>query len=498
MTLKTWFFHLFALVIIAFTSCVCATATPSPTDAQNTARLIERFEATLKPRYGTSSEDPPQWTLRERMDHHNVPALSIAVAIDGELKWAKAYGETRKGSGQKVNSNTLFQAASLSKPVASVALLKLVSSGKLDLDKPVNDFLTSWQIPVNDYNRNTPVTLRHLLSHRAGTTIHGFRGYKPAEPIPTSKQILQGIPPANTEPVVVNQKPGTAYRYSGGGFQIAQLLAEDVTEQDFANWVERAVFAPLSLTRSNYRYPQSDPNSAIGHTGEDASPIPGSGFIYPELAAAALWTTPSELVAIGNALAKDRTGGTILLPQEIVRQLIPDTANEAGLGFGLNNDGDGVAFVHNGHNPGFSARWINYADGRASVAVLTNSDSGGELIREVLSALGHIYGWKQDAYVERHTINLDASWTDKLVGDYYFDLTSSTPAVSIWVENNKLWIEGLLTDRSRLFPVSSSAFFIASGLNMTLVNDDNDQPGILDIEGELQLVKSGKRDAQKH
>lgn len=492
--------HIIKLVTASISLACVATFADTQnhlTESKSTAQIIKRFESELKPRYYTSSEAAPQWSLLERMAFHKVPALSIAVAINGQLVWARAYGVTKKDSSRAVDTNTLFQAASLSKPIASLALLKLVSMGELELDTPVNNVLQSWQLPENKFTRNTPVTLRHLLSHRAGTTIHGFHGYLPSDQIPTSKQIVQGVAPANTDAVIVNQLPGKTYRYSGGGFQILQLMLEDVTQMDYSEWVQQAVFAPLSISRSNFRYPQPDINSAIGHVGAESDPIPGSGYIYPESAAAGLWSTPTELVTIGKTLSEDRTGANHLLPQHLVRQLIPDTANEPGLGFGLNNDGDGVAFVHNGHNPGFSARWVNYADGRANVAVMTNSDSGGELIREVFSTLGHIYGWAQDAYKERDTIPLNPNLIESVVGNYFFDPNSSEPAVTIWVEDKKLWIEGALTVRTRLYPISPREFFIASGLNMTLINNQNGQLTVLDIEGELQLVKLGIDQSQK-
>lgn len=462
---------------------------PQDKSRYNHPELIEKFETQLKPRFGTSSEPAPNWNIEDRMSFHNVPAMSIAVAIDGKLAWAKAYGETVKNGNVKVNSGTLFQVASLSKPVAGIAALKLVSEGKIDLDKPINDYLASWKLPSNQFTEQNDVTLRHLLSHTAGTTIHGFRGYHSKDDIPTSLQIVTGTLPANTGKVEVNQVPGENYRYSGGGFQIVQLLIEDLTKRSFPNFVNSAVFNRLSLHRSNYSYPQTDKNRATGHTGNASTPIGAPGFSYPESAAAGLWSTPTELVAIGTALSKDRQGAHILLPQSLVNQLIPSSANRQGLGFGLNDDGDGVAFVHNGHNPGFSARWINYADGRASVAVLTNSDTGGELIREVLSALGHIYGWKQDAYVVRETIEFDPKWASKLVGHYFFHVNSQAPAASIWIEDKKLWIGGELTKPTRLFPVSETEFFLSKGLNLKLVQDETKEDISLDIEGEIQLVK---------
>lgn len=450
---------------------------------------IERFESELKHRYGAAGEPSTNWTLAERMAFHDVPAFSIAVAIDGKLVWAKAYGQLVKGSNEVPDTNTLFQAASLSKPIASIAALQLVDNNKVTLDAPVNQYLKTWQIPENEFTREMPVTLRHLLSHRAGTTIHGFKGYMSSAGIPSSVQIVTGTPPANTQPVEVNQVPGSGYRYSGGGYQIAQLLIEDVTTKPYAQHVKDTVFTPLSLTRSNFGYPQQDKNVAIGHVGASSTPIPEDGFIYPELAAAGLWTTPTELVLIGSALAKDKRGGNRLLSTALVNQLIPDSTDNAGLGFGLNNDGDGVAFVHNGHNPGFSARWISYADGRASVAVLTNSDTGGQLIREVLSAIGDIYGWKQDAYIERQVIKITNDWAQTVIGDYYYDESSSEPTATISLQDNALWIEGEITERTRLYPISTSAFFIANGLNMTLITEKDTGEVSLDVEGELQLVK---------
>lgn len=423
------------------------------------------------------------------MDYYNVPALSIAVAIDGELVWAKAYGELTKGSGKKVDTNTLFQAASLSKPIASIAALQLVGRQKVDLDKPVNSFLKSWQVPNNQFTTKKPVTLRHLLSHRSGASIHGFRGYKPSDRIPSLTEILNGEPPANTDKVTIGHIPGTQYKYSGGGFQVVQLLIEDLEETSYEQFVDESIFSPLNLTRSNFDYPQRDSNAAVGHVGADSKPIPGQGFFYPELAAAGLWSTPSELVTIGANLARDRKGANSLLPKHLVNQLIPESESEAGLGFGLNNDGDGVAFVHNGHNPGFSARWINYADGRASVAILTNSDSGGQLIREVLSALGEIYGWKQDAYVAKETVALDPEWTAQLTGQYFFDDSDTKPAATIFTEEGKLWLEGALTKKTRLYPTSETAFFISSGLNLKLIKNESGAPTALDIEGELTLTK---------
>lgn len=457
-------------------------------EAEHAGR-IESIEAGLRPTYGVSDGEEEQWTLEERMRHYNVPGVSITVAIDGQLVWAKAYGVADRKSGRKVDTDTLFQAASLSKPVASLAALALIQDGLLSLDEPANNFLTSWQIPDNDLTKQESVTIRHLLSHRGGTTIHGFKGYRVGTDLPTLSEILDGRAPANTQPVIVNQLPGKEYRYSGGGFTILQLAIEDTSGRSFSDVVQGRIFYPAGMTRSNFRYPVNDPNAAMGHDGKQSVSMAGRELAYPELAAAGLWTTPSELVTLGSLVAEARNTGNFILDTPLARQLVPDDATMPGLGFGLNNAGDGVAFVHNGHNPGFSARWINYADGRASVAVLTNSDSGGDLIREIFSGIGHVYGWKQDAYEVRNTVTLTGAELQAIAGDYAFGPDDTDPIATISIIDGELWIDGAVVERARLHAQTKTKHFVTKGLNFEIELSEDGQIMAISIEGEIRLVR---------
>ncbi|WP_086437785.1 hypothetical protein [Altererythrobacter xiamenensis] len=148
-----------------------------------------------------------------------------------------------------------------------------------------------------------------------------------------------------------------------------------------------------------------------------------------------------------------------------------------------------MVFVHNGHNPGYSARWYSYADGRASVAILTNSDSGGELIREVASAIGHAYGWKQDAFEQRATVALDEDWMRQIAGGYAFGADSTEPAATVSLEDGVLWLEGALGERSRFYPTSDTDFFVPGGLDFVIeTNNAGDVTGI-NVEGEFVLSK---------
>ena len=135
-------------------------------------------------------------TLVERMSHYNIPGVSIAVINNGEIEWARGYGVRENGGNVPVTTTTLFQAGSISKPVAAMAALFLVQQGKLALDEHVNTKLVSWKLPENEYTTGQKVSLRGLLSHTAGLTVHGFPGYTANEEIPTLLQILDGIEPA--------------------------------------------------------------------------------------------------------------------------------------------------------------------------------------------------------------------------------------------------------------------------------------------------------------
>lgn len=182
---------------------------------------IQRVESGLRPAVLIKGE--PGWTIQERMKFYKVPGVSVAVIQDFKIQWAKGYGLKDTETNEQVTVDTLFQAGSISKPVAAMAALKKVEQGKISLDADINDKLTTWKIPENEYTAKKKVTLANLLSHTGGLTVHGFPGYAPDEKIPTLPQILDGTPPANTPAVRVDFEPGTRFRYSGGGVTIAQL-----------------------------------------------------------------------------------------------------------------------------------------------------------------------------------------------------------------------------------------------------------------------------------
>ena len=324
---------------------------------------IRSVEQGLRPAVSISGQPQPKWTIAERLKFHKVPGVSIAVIADGKLAWARGYGVVA-ANGRAVDAQTLFQAASISKPVAAMVALRLVDEVKLSLDEDVNLKLRSWKVPENEFTKSEKVTLRRLLNHSAGLTVHGFRGYAADEPVPSLLDLLDGRKPANSAPIRVDIAPGTKHRYSGGGYEVMQQLVTDITEKPFPQLAQELVLGPLGMTRSTYQQPlpaSLEANAAAGHD-RDGATIKGRWHTYPEMAAAGLWTTPSDLARFVVELQK---GGRVLKPAT-QREMLTKVLGDYGLGLGLAETGGHKSFSHGGANEGFRCILFGYLDsGRA-------------------------------------------------------------------------------------------------------------------------------------
>src|SRR5947199_1476359 len=241
--------------------------------------------------------------VRTQMRRRHIPGLSLAVIQDGKIIRAKGYGVAEQGGERWVTASTLFQAGSISKSVAALGALRLVEQGKLALDEDVNAKLNTWKVPENSFTREKKVTLRGILSHTAGLTVHGFPGYAVNGPVPSLVQVLDGAKPTNTAPIRVDILPGSKWRYSGGGYTVMQQMIIELTGKPFPRFMEDAVLGPLGMNESTYEQPLPADKAKLTATGHsrDRSPIKGRWHIYPEMAAAGLWTTASDLArfAIG-------------------------------------------------------------------------------------------------------------------------------------------------------------------------------------------------------
>jgi CubicO group peptidase (beta-lactamase class C family) len=391
------FFPTLALSIFV-SLCLAAQSSPSRGPAGNPETDSERIH-----RIETSTIDIPlgdneqrlRLNLEKVMQLYKVPGLSIAVINDFHIIWAKAYGVIEAGSTVPVTTRTLFQAGSISKPVAATGALYLVERGKLVLDEDVNQKLKTWKVPENEFTKTENVTLRRLMSHSGGLTVHGFPGYDVNEPMPTMIQILNGQKPANTAAIRVDSIPGTRVRYSGGGVTIEQQLIIDVTGKSFPAFMRENVLDRIGMTDSSYEQPLSPARAGLTAAGTyaDGRKVHGRWHLYPEMAAAGLWTTPTDLskFAIEIALSKNGKSNRVL-SEKTAREMLTAVMDDAALGFFLDNENPGQ-FGHNGADEGFQALLTMNADSGNGVAIMANSDNGIAVGDFLLQSVAKEYGW---------------------------------------------------------------------------------------------------------
>ncbi len=434
---------------------------------------IARVEAGLEGPTAIAAE--PAWKLAERMQHHRVPGVSVAV-IDGfQPIWTKAYGVADSATGEHLVESTLLQAASIGKLVAAVAALESVERGKLDLTSSVNAALLSWRLPPSELTKDTPVTLRHLLSHTAGLTVGGFPGYPPGELLPSRQQILSGQPPARTPAVRSVAKPGEAVRYSGGGITVVEQLLSDRWSEPFPALVERLVFDPLQMKSSTYDQPPLSGRAvALAHDADGRS-VEDGYHLYPELAAAGLWTTPGDLAKlVADLLRSSRGDADSLLDPATAAEMVRPVRDNAGLGvFLLATDG-GPYLVYRGANRGFRAELAASLEHGYGAVVMTNADGGGPLAAELIRAIAREYDWRGYLRLPLKRKELSAERLDGFTGRYQLGVDR---VLTVERQGSALFYRETFRDSPlELVPIGRERFAVREASELLeFVSEDGDQ-----------------------
>ena len=428
-----------------------AQAVPSPE-----ARAA-RIEQGLLPGIVIAGRPLPVRSLADRMAALKTPGVSVAVINGGVIEWARGYGVAETGGSAPVTPQTLFQAASLSKPVAALAALRLVGQGKLALDEDVNARLTSWKLPENDFTKTEKVTLRRLLSHSAGLTVSGFPGYSADAPVPALVQVLDGQKPANTAAIRADVVPGTIWRYSGGGYTVMQQLLMDVTGRPFPLLLSELVLQPVGMKDSTYEQPLPAARRAAAASGHraDGSLLPGRFHTYPEMAAAGLWTTPTDLARFLIEVQHALQGRSKVLTAAMARQMVAVQKGSYGLGLSIEGAGAAAAFGHGGSNAGFKCGMTALVEGGRGAVVMTNGDQGGRLASEVLRAVAVEYDWPVRRPRQKTIVTVEPAALAPLVGRYE---RRPGRVLTISLEGGTLFIlDG--AQRIELFSESATRFF---------------------------------------
>ena len=337
-------------------------------------------------------------TVTELMEEFGVPGVSIAVIKDFKIHWVKAYGVADVETGQLVDIETMFQAASISKPVAAMGVLRAVQDGLFKLDDDINDILDSWTLDGKEFTQDQPVTPRALTSHTSGLGDgFGFPGYDPEQPLPTILQILEGHELSNVGRVFMEREPMTFFEYSGGGVTVMELALSNVRRRPFVDVMQEGVLAPIGMTRSSYAQPISpehNKNAARAHDNNGESRGP-KWHVYPEHAAAGLWTTPTDLARIIIEVQRSARGeSTRVLSQSMVQEMLnPVGVGPFAVGFTMSKIGEGWYFSHGGSNWGFRALMLAHKVKGYGLVVMTNADQGSTVINEISRRIQYTYNW---------------------------------------------------------------------------------------------------------
>lgn len=373
------------------------------------------------------------FTVNERLSHHKVPGISFALIQNGEISWAQGYGTISVSSDKAVTIETVFQAASIAKPVTAFGVMRMKDRGVIDINASIAKYLTSLTLAVGKQTSELPVTFKNILDHSSGLTGGGYQGYEKGEPIPSDIQTFKGELPAATSVAKVESTPGATVRYSGAGYTLAEIALSDVFEQPFEHVMDEWVLSAVGMTNSSFalEYPQQEGiHIALGHDTLGQI-ITGGWRVHPEQAAAGLWSTPTDLAKLAIETSKAYKGQSKLLSEASAREMLApvmpekDLAAEFGgqpaMTFIIAGEGEQFLFQHGGGNIGYRSFMVMYPETGDGAVFMTNSDAGYSVGLEMMRAASHVYNWPnfKGKVFDKRKVNLK----DQImfVGEYHFD-----------------------------------------------------------------------------
>jgi len=340
-------------------------------------------------------------TVDERMgdllDYSSVPGASLALIHQGEVVWEKGYGWADRAREIPMQSDTLFPVTSISTVVSAWGVMTLVEDGALDLDSPVGNYLTRWQLESETYDPNE-VNVQRILSHTAGLSVVGYSGYADRAELPTLEDLLTGSV-ENVEAVELIESPGSVWSYSAGGYTVLELVVEDLTGDSFSSYMQQEILEPLSMKNSSFELPDGQEEKlAAGHDEAQQVLEP---LYYPAKAASGLYSTAGDLAQFLSASmegAADRPVGAGVLDEETVSLMLQPAPNtwsafqfedrgRAGMGYALYSLRNGTTLVLQfGGGQGFRSLAVMAPELGEGMVILSNSERGEEFIMRLLCA----------------------------------------------------------------------------------------------------------------
>lgn len=453
---------------------------------------IKQVENGLMPPVQT--EGQTSYNINERMAFYHIQGVSIAVIHNYKVEWAKGYGLADVDKKLPVTPQTLFQAGSISKSLNSMGVLKLVQEKKIDLYADINTYLKSWKFPYDSLSKGKKITMANLLSHSAGLTVHGFGGYEAGKDLPSIPEVLDGKKPANSPAVRSMYEPGLRFEYSGGGTTISQLVVMDITHRDYAKYMFENVLKPLGMLNSSYQQPPVNESTRLLSVAyyPNGKEVTGKYHIYPEQAAAGLWTNPTDLskYIIETQLALAGKSHKVLNRETTQIRLTPYIDKSAALGVFIDNLEGTKYFQHGGVDEGFISQYYGSMEDGNGLVVMVNTSNGNSIITEIINSIAKAYGFKglyNSKVFKIATVAEDVLQT--YTGQYElkpgFILTISR-------EGSRLFGQATGQGRIEMFPEAQNKFFLKdTPIEVEFIKGD--QGSVV----KLVLYQNGLREAKK-
>jgi CubicO group peptidase (beta-lactamase class C family) len=445
-----------------------ATALPATAPAQ-TRTVADYIAAVEGVQSSPGANDLGTLTIEELMARFNVPGVSIAVIHDFEIHWAKGYGIADVETGAGVDDETMFQAASISKPVAAMAVLRAVQDGLFTLDDDINEILRSWTLDGGEFTRDRPVTPRMLTSHTSGLGDgFGFPGYDPSDPIPTVVQILEGDELSNVNVLFMERAPMSLMEYSGGGVTLMQQALSDVRGRPFADIMRDDVLRPIGMDNSTFEQPLPpgrDRNAARAHS-RDGTAMGPKWHVYPEMAAAGLWTTAGDLARFALEVQRSAIGESnrVLSRTTVQEMLSPVGVGDFAVGFSIGKLGQGWYFSHGGSNWGFRATLLAHKVKGYGLAIMTNADQGSAVAGELSRRIQLAYEW--DSFAEPAPRGYrpapertEITVAEEILRDYVGEYQMPEMSIVITLEDGRLHAQPSGQQKIPLFAETDDMFF---------------------------------------
>lgn len=423
------------------------------------------------------------------MSKYNLKGLSVAVFENYKIIWTNQWGIKASNSDEKIDKNTAFSTASISKPIIAIVCSILEERGIISLDEPIANSLKRWKLPESNFTKDSIVTWKKLLSHTAGTSQGGFEDYYEGDSIPTIVQSLQGkLLPRSKKEIEFLFTPGTNWEYSGGGYVIIQCALEDRLKKPLAQIVREVLLDPLQLQNSTMIQPDEKGFPAnIAKVHNRKGEIIRTGIpITPQVAPSGLWSTPTDLALIAIEMQKALLGkGNKVISTAVATKVttIVTMNGPRGWSYGWQRSlgfGNQEWFSHDGSNTGTGGDLIATMKNGNGIAVLANGDKPNRLPvmcfieKEIISKLN----WDK-SITKPIPLKLKEAikgyYTEILYG---YDRLGTT---KIFEENNTLYLnspylrDNIGAEKSKMYYIGNNTFKIENYPNTIGFNLDKNE-----------------------